>query len=656
MNYDGFHFAEPRWLWLAAAAPVLLALLHRHAVNARHKQLAKMASPHFVGRLTASHSPARRRFKNILLLAAFALAGLALARPQWGSVATDKAWLGEDVVFVLDCSLSMTTSDVLPSRLQRAKFAMLDFVRKQSHGRAGLVAFAGSAFIQCPLTFDVDAFEETLLSVDENTIPIPGTDIGRALNEACRAMDKNARRKMVVLVTDGEDLEKSGVAAAKKLATNGVVVFTIGVGTPAGKEIQIRSAAGQPELLRDAKGEIVRSQLDETTLREIAEATGGGYYPLGALGDGLTKVRAAIHALDSASGLRQSAKNGVERFHWFIAAMLALLVAESLLGTRRKALSAPALLIPMLLLLGQPAQASPETNFPAPVTARDFYNAGAKLLAAKNFADAEKMFQSALAAQDESVQPPALYNLGHTRFGEGLELLKKGPDAQKVSVQGTAALAAGENAVRSAESALAENNLDKMIGAYLDGRRMKHELHETEKVVQSAMETYGKALLKWQRAADDFKSANELNSTGLNSANANPTDKAAQLNEKIVESHIAKLIDQLRKMQAMMGALGKQKQDLGKLLGKLKGQIPAPNAPPGPAGEDGDDDDGQGVQPDSLAGQKENAAREGDQMPAQLSPDQAGQILDGLSLDGGRRLSMSDQQGTPPGDRKGHNW
>jgi Ca-activated chloride channel family protein len=118
--FSDFHFAEPRWLWLAAAAPVLLALLHRHAANARHKQLAKMASPHFVGQLTASHSPARRSFKNILLLLAFLFAGLALARPQWGSVATDKDWLGEDVVFVLDCSLSMTTSDVLPSRLQRA--------------------------------------------------------------------------------------------------------------------------------------------------------------------------------------------------------------------------------------------------------------------------------------------------------------------------------------------------------------------------------------------------------------------------------------------------------------------------------------------------------------------------------------------------------
>ncbi len=341
MNLADFHFAEPRWLWLAAAAPLLLGLLQAHAARMRREQLAQMASPHFVESLTVSHSPGRRRFKNVLLLAAFALAGFSLARPQWGSVEAGNGWLGEDVVFVLDCSQSMTVSDVLPSRMQRAKFAMLDFVRKQNHGRVGLVTFAGGAFIQCPLTFDADAFEETLLSVDEKTIPIPGTDIGRALNEANHAMEKGSRHKMVVLVTDGEDLEKSGVATAKRLATNGVVVFTVGVGTPAGKEIQTLNAAGQPELLRDAKGEIIRSQLDETTLREIAQATGGSYYPLGALGDGFTRVRSAMHALDSASGLRQSLKNGVDRFHWLIAVMLALLVEESLLGTRRTHIPTP---------------------------------------------------------------------------------------------------------------------------------------------------------------------------------------------------------------------------------------------------------------------------------------------------------------------------
>jgi Ca-activated chloride channel family protein len=336
MNFANFHFAEPRWLLLAVAAPVLLALLYLRAASARREQLARMISPHFGKELTASHSPARRRFKEILLLLAFAFAGLALARPQWGQVEAGNDRLGEDVVFALDCSLSMTATDVLPSRMQRAKFAILDFVRRQSHGRVGLVAFAGGAFLQCPLTFDLDAFEETLLSVDEKTIPVPGTDIGRALSEASRAMDKSSRRKLIVLVTDGEDLEKSGVAIAKNLATNGVVIFTIGVGTPSGKEIQTLNAAGQTELLRDSKGEIVRSKLDETTLHEIAEATGGSYYPLGMLGDGLMKVRPAVQALDAAAASRQHVQQGVDRFYLPIAVVLVLIAGEPLIGTRRK--------------------------------------------------------------------------------------------------------------------------------------------------------------------------------------------------------------------------------------------------------------------------------------------------------------------------------
>ena len=336
MTFTDFHFAETRWLWLAAVAPILLALMHAHAARARREQLAKMASPHFIETLTASHSPARRRFKEILLLLAFVFAGLALARPQWGSVENANAFVGEDVVFVLDCSQSMTATDVAPSRMQRAKFAMLDFVRKQSHGRVGLVAFAGSAFLQCPLTFDAGAFEETLMGMDEKTIPIPGTDIGRALNEANRAMDKQAKRKMVVLVTDGEDLEKSGIAAAKRLATNGVVVFTIGVGTPTGKEIQMLNAAGQMELLRDTKGAVVRSELDEKTLREIAAVTGGSYFPLGRLGDGLMRVKSAMHTLDTAGGLKASAKRGVERFYFPLAILVLLVALEPLIGTRRK--------------------------------------------------------------------------------------------------------------------------------------------------------------------------------------------------------------------------------------------------------------------------------------------------------------------------------
>ncbi|MEI6076428.1 MAG: hypothetical protein WCS94_12675 [Verrucomicrobiota bacterium] len=299
--------------------------------------------------------------------------------------------------------------------------------------------------------------------------------------------------------------------------------------------------------------------------------------------------------------------------------------------------------LPIALLASWSGFAFAQTNAPPPVTARDFYNAGTRRLAATNYADAEKMFQSALAAQDESIQPPALYNLGHVRFAAGGELLKKGPDAQKIALRGTAALSAGETAIRQSESALAGNNLEKMVAAYVEGRGVKQELRAAEKAVAAAMETYGNTLLKWQRAADDFKGAAEMN----------PADTNAVHNAVQVERRIAKLVDELRKMQQMAGMMAGQRQQLGKLLSKLKGQIPAPNAPPGGKGED---DEEEPPQPDSLKGKEENASRQGDQMQVPVSPDAAGQILDGLSLDGGKRLPMSDQTGTPPKDKPKRNW
>ena len=297
----------------------------------------------------------------------------------------------------------------------------------------------------------------------------------------------------------------------------------------------------------------------------------------------------------------------------------------------------------LALALGFQSIADVATNAIAPITARDFYNAGTRLLATKKFVEAEKMFQAALAAQDDRVQPVALYNVGHTRFAAGAERLKQGPDAQKVSAQGTGALAAGDHAIHQAQSALAENNLDKMIAAYLEGRGARRSLREAEKAVSAAMETYGKTLEQWMRAEDDFQGTAELN----------PTDTNAVHNAEVVKGCIAKLVDSVRKMQAMMGMMGQQKQDLGKLLAKLKGSIPAQNAPPGPAGDDDEDD--QGTTPDMLTGQKESAARQGDQLQM-LSPDQASQILNGLSLDGTKRLDMSDKEGKPPKDRNGRNW
>src|SRR5436309_9103201 len=332
MNLAHPHFAEPRWLWLAALGPLVLIFLHRYAAWSRGRQLAQLAAPHFLERLTRSHSPVRRAIKNGFLVLVVAAIGLALARPQWGEASNVGQLLGQDVVFVLDCSRSMLASDVRPSRLQRAKLAIFDFVQRRGRGRVGLVAFAGQSFLQCPLTYDYGAFQEALAIIDDKTIPIPGTDLGQALDEGYHALQKTERQRILVAATDGEDLEKGGVKVAEKLAKEGVVVFTVGVGTPAGAEIEIVNEQGKTELLRDTNGEVVRSRLDEPTLRAIAQATHAAYYPLGPLGEGLAKVRIAAESLNQTAGATQGRRLGVDRFHVPLAGALLLLVTESLIG------------------------------------------------------------------------------------------------------------------------------------------------------------------------------------------------------------------------------------------------------------------------------------------------------------------------------------
>jgi len=337
MNVSVFHFAEPQWLWLAVLGPIALIMLQRYSAWARRRQLNEVAAPAFLAELTRSHSPLRRALKDWLLVLGVAAFGLAMARPQWGEQAEASHLLGQDTVFLLDCSRSMLATDVSPSRMQRAKLAILDFVQRHGRGRVGLVAFAGEAFLQCPLTFDYNAFEDALAITDEKAIPVLGTDIGRALDEGLHALDKTTPgQKVLVLLTDGEDLEKGGIKTATDLARSNVVVYTIGVGTQAGAEVQFVNDQGKPELVRTRQGEVVHSRLDETTLRAIAQVTHGAYYPLGPLGEGLAKVRLDLENLNVSSGASTVRKLGVDRFHWPVGAALLLLSIESLVGTRRR--------------------------------------------------------------------------------------------------------------------------------------------------------------------------------------------------------------------------------------------------------------------------------------------------------------------------------
>ena len=336
MKTHTLQFAAPNWLWFTVLALALTGALFWVSAKARRRQIEQFADPARRDELLASHSAMMRVMKNAMLFIALLLTGIALARPQWGETEERVDRKGDDVVFLMDASKSMLATDVTPSRLGRAKMAVLDFMHRHAGGRVGLVAFAGDAFLQCPLTLDYDAFEESIRDLDTDSVLVPGTDIASALFAGSRAFEKSERRKVLVLVTDGEDLEHIGIEAAKKLAKDGVVVFTVGVGTPNGGSIQMQGKGGEMEPLRDEKGQPVTSRLDEPTLRSIAETTGGTYRRMETIASGLADVANALKDPQSKPAAVFRKRLGIDRYRWPLAVAIFLLVAESLLRTRRR--------------------------------------------------------------------------------------------------------------------------------------------------------------------------------------------------------------------------------------------------------------------------------------------------------------------------------
>jgi len=270
------------------------------------------------------------------------------------------------------------------------------------------------------------------------------------------------------------------------------------------------------------------------------------------------------------------------------------------------------------------------------------YNAGTRMLAAGKFTDAERLFSAALAVQNQNVQSVAVYNLGHARFGDGGAVLKKARPSQAIFDQADTALAAGSQAINQAQSALAEGDFLKIFNAYLEGRGVRKGLRAAEEAIRTAMKIYGQTLQQWQLAAGDFRSAAELN----------PADTNATWNAELVDREIARLVDRMQRMQQMAGQLAGQHSELNGLMSQMRGRMPGENAPPGIAGDDEDEN----LQPDSLRGQAEGESRSGGKIESSLSPEEAGQLLEALSLDGGRRLPMNGTETGQPRERSRRNW
>ena len=240
------NFASPHWLWLLLLLPPLVGLLIWSG-RMRQRLLARFVGARLISALTTGVSRERRRIRLILFVGAITLLIVSLGRPQLGFSLEEARQRGLDIVVAIDTSKSMLADDVQPNRLQRAKLAALDLMRLGESDRLGLVAFAGSAFLQCPLSLDEEAFRQSVEFLDVNVIPQGGTALTEAI-EAARAAfkDGSENHKILVLFTDGEENEdqETVLATTREAAKAGLRIFTVGVGTPAGEVLSTTDPYG----------------------------------------------------------------------------------------------------------------------------------------------------------------------------------------------------------------------------------------------------------------------------------------------------------------------------------------------------------------------------------------------------------------------------
>ncbi len=460
-------FGEPQWLWGLLLIPLLIALFVRSEQRGL-KRLQEFVSARLLPQLAGTVNRPRRMIRFGLQLLGLALAIVSLAQPRWGYTFEDVKRKGLDLLIAVDTSRSMLSNDVQPNRLDRVKLAIQDLIGQLQGDRVGLIAFAGRAFLQAPLTIDYDAVVEALNDLDTKTIPEGGTNISSAITLATQSFGKSAMgNRALVIFTDGEELSGDAVKTAKEAADAGVRIFTVGVGTPQGSLIPVTGDDGQTSFVKDSSGQVVKSKLDDKRLREIAQATGGFYLHLEngprsmqqIQNEGLAKMQAAEMDV-------RLSRRPIERYEWPLGAALLALALSILIPERKRARERASAVAPVRKaahgVAGAPAGATAaaallmmflSSSLFATAPGLDAYrsgkfedaygqfqqtlkthpesraedklqfDSGAASYKLKDYSKAMESFSQALLSQDIGLQSKGHYNLGNTLYQRG--------DAQK---------------------------------------------------------------------------------------------------------------------------------------------------------------------------------------------------------------------------------
>lgn len=476
-------FANPQLLWFLLVIPPALIAFFWWSWRTRQQLMTQFIQTRLLPALTVGISPARQKIRLACLVASVVCLIVALARPQLGFDWEEVKQRGLDVIVAIDTSKSMLAEDIAPNRLKRAKLAALDLMQQAKSDRLGMIAFAGGAFLQCPLTIDDSAFRQSVDSLDVNIIPQGGTAIAEAIDTAIASFREGDNHKALVLFTDGEDQDSGAVEAAKRAGEAGIHIYTIGIGSTEGELLRITDAKGRTDYIRDEQGNVVKSHLNESLLREIAGATPGGFYlPLRGANTMETLYEKGIGTLPKSETSEKLVRRYHERYHWPLAAAMLLLLIEMLFPERRRealtktvagaavkaGLRESVALIVFVAFaanaLGSPASALREYKDGKYDNAlKDYqralekkkddprlhFNAGAAAYKSKNFEEAAKQFDEALNSPDLKLIQQAYYNRGNARYFLG----EANPDPTKKTES-------WEEAVKDFESAMKLNGQD----------------------------------------------------------------------------------------------------------------------------------------------------------------------------------------------------
>ncbi|MDD5087227.1 MAG: VWA domain-containing protein [bacterium] len=328
-------FAHPILLWLLALVPVWVALF-AYFLRRRQRAAERFVSGELLQRVAGSFSAGRLRLRAALWIAAWTLLVVGAADPQVGTRMEEIKREGIDIILAVDVSSSMYCRDIAPSRLDNAKHEILRLLDGLRGDRVGIVAFAGSAIMHCPLTTDYGAVRLLVRALEPNLVSEPGT----ALVEAVALADKSfnvpdAKSRVLVIITDGEDHEEQTLDEVAKAASNGIRIYTIGMGTSQGAPIPLLDGRGQDAgFKRDKSGTVVVTRLNEILLDRIAEAGGGRYVRGTSGGSELEAIWSDIGSMEKQEFAKKQFTAFEDRYQYLVFPGLLLLLIEFFLPER----------------------------------------------------------------------------------------------------------------------------------------------------------------------------------------------------------------------------------------------------------------------------------------------------------------------------------